>query len=92
MCWLSVSCNLCNKDLKNNPTNIYLFKVDSRRRCEICSKLAIKTSDDVSDVVLVFFFVNFQPVSHLFQVFQLTCMLTGKVLKYVNVPVVQEMI
>ena len=38
------------------------------------------------------FFVNFQPVSHLFQVFQLTCMLTGKVLKYVNVPVVQEMI
>ena len=31
-----------------NPANIYLFKVDNRntrKRCKICSKLAIKTSE-----------------------------------------------
>ena len=33
-----------------NPARIYLFKVNNRnarRRCEICSKLTIKTPDDV---------------------------------------------
>ena len=32
----------------NNPANIYLFKVNNRNtinRCEICSKLAIKTPE-----------------------------------------------
>ena len=40
----------------NNPANIYLFNINNRntkKRCEICSKLTIKTSNDVSDVALV---------------------------------------
>ena len=40
----------------NNPTNIYLFKVNNRntiKRCEICSKLTIKTPERL-DVALVF--------------------------------------
>ena len=39
------------------PANIYLLKVSNRstrKRCEICSKLTIKTPEDVLDVVLVF--------------------------------------
>ena len=35
----------------NNPANIYLFKVNninSRKRCERCSKLTIKTPKEVS--------------------------------------------
>ena len=32
----------------------------------ICSKLAIKTSDDVTDVVLLFLIVNFEHMSHFF--------------------------
>ena len=38
------------------PAVNYMFKVNSRNirtRCEMCSKLAIKTPEDVSDVVLV---------------------------------------
>ena len=34
--------------LRNIPANIYLFKVGNRnfrKRCEICSKLAIKTPE-----------------------------------------------
>ena len=37
---------LCSK--ANNPANIYLFKVNNRntrKRCEICSKLTIKTPE-----------------------------------------------
>ena len=37
--------------------NIYLFKVNNKntiKRCEICSKLAIKTPGDITDIVLVF--------------------------------------
>ena len=39
-----------------NPANIYLLKVNNkntRKKCEICSDLTIKTSDDVIDVILV---------------------------------------
>ena len=39
------------------PANIYLFKVNNRntrKRCEMCSKLKTKTLEDVNDVVLVF--------------------------------------
>ena len=32
---------------------IYLLKVNSRKRCEICSKLAIKTPERCKGVVLV---------------------------------------
>ena len=52
------------------PTNIYLFKVNNkniRKRCEIRSKLIIKTPErDVNDVVLVFFIANFENIPHLF--------------------------
>ena len=44
-----------------NPVNIYLFKVNNRettKRCEICSKLTIKTPDVT--------FVTFEQTSHLF--------------------------
>ena len=45
--------------------NIYLFKVNnrnSRKRCEICSKLTLKTTE------WRHVFVNFQHISHLFLV------------------------
>ena len=45
---------------KNPPTNIYLFIVSNRntkKRCEICSKLTIKTPERCSTV----FIVNFTP-------------------------------
>ena len=55
-----------------NLTNIYLLKVNNRKtgkRCEICSKLTIKTTKRRylrrSDV----FIVNFEQILHLFLVF-----------------------
>ena len=39
------------------PDNIYLFKLNSRnfkKKCEICSKLTMKTAENLTDVVLVF--------------------------------------
>ena len=53
----SACCPLKSVDTKHHPANIYLFKLNNRntrKRCEICSKLTIKTPDDVIDVVLVF--------------------------------------
>ena len=55
------------------PTDIYLFKVTNRitgKRCEICSKLTIKTERlhlRRSNV----FIVNFEHISHLFVEFLL---------------------
>ena len=49
------------------PANIYLFQFNSRstrKKCETYSKLTIKTPDGV-------FIVNFEHISHLFQVFLL---------------------
>ena len=46
------------------PTSIYLFKVkneNTRARCEICSKLKIRTPERHSGV----FIVNFEHISHL---------------------------
>ena len=43
-CLFILSCN----ELELFPVNIYLFKVNNRstrKRCEICSKLAIKTPE-----------------------------------------------
>ena len=52
--------HLLTKDcLTSNPANMYLFKVNNRntrKKCEICSNLAIKTPDAV---VLVFFLLTF---------------------------------
>ena len=51
------------------PANIYLLKTNNRntrKRCEICSKLTIKTPESRQcgrGVVLVFFIVNFQHIT-----------------------------
>ena len=69
----------------NNPANVYLFKVNNRntrKRCEIGSKLTIKISEwrhwRCSDV----FIVNFEHISNFFEVFLLSTlnkyMLVGK--------------
>ena len=44
------------------PANIYMFKLNhrnTRKKCEICSKLTIKYQNDVSDVVLIFLLLTF---------------------------------
>ena len=86
--WISGTYNFHWTNIWQNvyPANIYLFKVNirnTRKRCEICSKLMIKTPErrqwrrfGVSivnfDVVLVFFFfVNCEYIWHHFLVFPL---------------------
>ena len=69
-------------DLYNNfpqissdfPVNIFLFKVNNRNtrnRCEICSKLIIKTPERRQRRRSCVFIVNFEHISHLFLVFLL---------------------
>ena len=60
--------------LASTPVGIYMFKVNNRNtrtKCEICSKLTIKTPERChwrrSDV----FIVNFEHISHLVLVFLL---------------------
>ena len=53
---------------KNSSTNVYLFTVNNsntRKRCEICSKLTIKSPQRCSTV----FIVKFEHVSYLFTPF-----------------------
>ena len=41
-------CQFCLMMVSNSPANIYLFKVNNRntrKSCEICSKLTIKTPE-----------------------------------------------
>ena len=50
---------------KNSPTNTFLFIMNNsntRKRCEICSKLTIQTPQRRSTV----FIVNFEHISHRF--------------------------
>ena len=50
-----------------NPAGIYLFKVNNRNtkaRCEICSKLTIKTPERRHWRCSGFFIVNFEHISH----------------------------
>ena len=57
-----------------NPAGIYLFKVDNRNtrtRCEICSKLTIKTPERRQWRRSGVFIVNFEHISHLVLVFLL---------------------
>ena len=57
-----------------NPANIYLFKVNHRnttKRCEISSKLTIKTPERRERCRSSVFIVNFEHISHLFLVFLL---------------------
>ena len=57
----------CGLILAKCPTNIYLFIVnnrDTRKRCEICSKLTIKTPERRQYGVV--FIVNFEHIAYLF--------------------------
>ena len=64
-------CRLYFPDLLNAniKANIHLFQVNirnTRKRCEICLKLTIKTLEDVIDAILVFLLLTentFQPFS-----------------------------
>ena len=54
-----------------HPGNIYLFKVNNRnprKRCEICSKLTIKTAERHQWRRFGVFIVDFEHISQLFQV------------------------
>ena len=56
------------------PASIYLFKVNNRNtrtRCEICSKLTIKTPERRQRCRYSVFIVNFEHISHLVLVFLL---------------------
>ena len=58
----------------NNPTGIFLLKVNNRNttaRCETCSKLTIKTPERRHWRRSGFFIVNFEHISQLFLVFLL---------------------
>ena len=58
-----------SENLFIDPANIYLVKVNNRntrKRCEICSKLTIKTPERRQ---LRVFIGNFEYISHLFLVF-----------------------
>ena len=64
--------NICIR--KNCSTNIFLFKANIsniRKRCEICSKLRIKTPELRSSSSSVFI-VNFEHIYYFFVVFVLT--------------------
>ena len=61
-------------DVSSVPTSIYLFKVNNsniRKRCEICSKLTIKTPERRQCRRSGVFIFNFERISHLFLVFLL---------------------
>ena len=56
------------------PANIYVLKVNNRntrKRCEICSKLTIKTPENVIDVVLLFLLLTWNMFRTFFLVFLL---------------------
>ena len=58
--------------LKTIPSNIYLFKVNKsyfRKRCELCSKLIIKTPKRRQWRCSGVFIVNFEHISHFFLLF-----------------------
>ena len=73
--FMARQCNLspsCSQGY--NPANIYLFKVNSkitRKRCEICSKLTMKTLERRQRCCSGVFIVNFEHISHLFLLFLL---------------------
>ena len=70
----------------SNPAGIYLLQVNNRNnrtRCEICSKLTIKTPERCQGRRSGVFIVNFEHISHLIPVFLLLTLnmslLAGKV-------------
>ena len=72
MLWTECCAEFVNNKITPDPTNIYLFKVNSRNareRCEINSKLSIKTSEWCQWRHSGVFIVNFEHISHFFLVF-----------------------
>ena len=70
----NISNDLFPAPSKTFPANIYLFKVDnrnSRKRCEICSKVTIKAPELHHWRRFDVFVVNFEHSSHLFLEFLL---------------------
>ena len=57
-------CNFSVYKLIGNPPRIYLFKVNARKRYEVCLKLATKIEERYSGV----FIANFEHIRH-FRVF-----------------------
>ena len=75
---MKVNVNCIAINVKLNPlisyylANIYLFKVNNRntrKRCEVFSKLTIKTPEPSRWRRSGVFIVNFENISHLFLVF-----------------------
>ena len=59
----------CSLPVNTSPANIYLFKVNNRntrKRCEIFSKLTIKTPERRRWRRSGVFIINFENISHLF--------------------------
>ena len=72
--WVMTSSNSTSQmNLFNYPANIYLFKVNNgnRKRCEICSRLTIKTPERHQCRGFGVFTNNCEHISHLFLVFLL---------------------
>ena len=56
------------------PVGIYLFKINNgntRTMCEICSKLTIKTTEQIQWRRSGVFIATFQQISHIFLMFPL---------------------
>ena len=67
-----LSCYLSNMELREAV--IYLFKFNNwnaRTNCGICSKLAIKATERRHGRRFGVFTINFEQISHIFQVFPL---------------------
>ena len=70
-----------NINSTSNPAGNYMFKVKNRNtriRCEICSKLTIKTPERRQWCRFGVFTVNFEHISHLILVFLLLTLSIGK--------------
>ena len=57
--------HLCKFYQDAKPVSIYLLKVNTRTKCEICSKLPIKTPEQRQWCRSGVFIVNFEHISHL---------------------------
>ena len=81
-CWTLITCSskvincehVAQTKYNDNPVSIYPLKVSNRNtraRCEICSKLTIKTPERRHWCRSAVFIVNFEHNKHIFLVFQL---------------------
>ena len=72
--YMSQLSETCNYKISSYPIDIYMFKVNNRHtrtRCEICSKLTIKTPERRHWRHSGVFIVNFEHISHFVLVFLL---------------------